>query len=55
MSFNGFTLAGSYPYEMAADESRIVENIQYFGKHSIQQFPPTKVTMMMVFYGGPET
>ncbi|CAM9958110.1 unnamed protein product [Scytosiphon promiscuus] len=31
MSFNGFTLAGSYPYEMDANETRIIKNIQYFG------------------------
>lgn len=36
MSFNGFTLAGSYPYEMAANESRIIENIQYFGEQGVR-------------------
>ncbi|CAM9958243.1 unnamed protein product [Scytosiphon promiscuus] len=31
MAFNGFTLAESYPYEMAANETRTIKNIQYFG------------------------
>lgn len=32
MSFNGYDLAEEYPYELEAGGSRIVQNIQFFGK-----------------------
>lgn len=49
MSFNGFALAGSYPYEMTANESRIVENIQYLGKQS----PVTSTFFSRVVWSDP--
>lgn len=32
MSFNGFDLAEAYPYELKANETGIVQNIQYYGE-----------------------
>ncbi|CAM9958176.1 unnamed protein product [Scytosiphon promiscuus] len=57
MSFNGFTLAESYPYEMAANETRTIKNIQYFGDEPTSDGTSLSIstawsTMMMVIWGG---